>query len=71
MNSIYKTSSNRGLVSTIECLPSPKIAVFSQKVDSRIGEGFNQEDGFEKGSFFLSFSISRPKYQCSILNVFE
>ena len=70
MNSIYKTSSNRVLVSTIKCLPSPKIAV-SQKVDPRIGEGFNQEDGFETVSFFLSFSISRPKYQCSILNVFE
>ena len=53
MNSIYKTSSNRGLVSRIECLPSPKIAV-SQKVDRRIGEGFNQEDGFDTVSFFLS-----------------
>ena len=68
MNSIYKISSNRGLVGTIECLPSPKIAVFTKS-----GSGFNQEDGFEKVSFFLSFFffISRPKYQFSILNFFR
>ena len=64
MNPIYKTSSNRGLVSTIECLPLPKIAV-SQKVDRRIGEGFNQEDGFETVFFFLSLFL----YQDRSINV--
>ena len=52
-------------MSTIECLPSPKIAVFTKS-----GSGFNQEDKFEKVSFFLFF-ISRPKYQFSILNFFR
>ena len=62
MNSIYKISSNRGLVGTFECLPLPKIAVFTK---SGLREGFNQEDGFET----VSVSSFLILYQDRSINV--